>query len=136
MAHAVLAFLDLPLVSGMHITSCTMLPSDQAAANEGQTKPPELDEVVSLHFVALVERDGQLWELDGRKSGPVPHGPTSQQTLLQVRRRMHFDLCKRHCSVQSAGASSFVLLNWHSCGIQGGLRLSFPTDQGDFDMSF
>lgn len=57
----------------------------QAAANEGQTKPPELDEVVSLHFVALVERGGQLWELDGRKSGPVNHGPTSKQTLLQVR---------------------------------------------------
>jgi len=57
----------------------------QAAANEGQTKAPELDEVVQLHFVALVEREGQLWELDGRKSGPVPHGPTSRETLLQVR---------------------------------------------------
>jgi ubiquitin carboxyl-terminal hydrolase L3 len=54
-----------------------------AAANEGQTKPPEPDEVVALHFVALVEREGRLWELDGRKSGPVPHGPTSRDTLLQ-----------------------------------------------------
>lgn len=56
----------------------------QAAANEGQTKAPELDEVVQLHFVALVEREGQLWELDGRKSGPVPHGPTTKESLLQV----------------------------------------------------
>ena len=56
----------------------------QAAANEGQTRPPAPDEVVALHFVALVEREGQLWELDGRKSGPVAHGPTSRDTLLQV----------------------------------------------------
>lgn len=55
----------------------------EAAANEGQTRPPAPDEVVALHFVALVERDGKLWELDGRKSGPVSHGPTSRDTLLQ-----------------------------------------------------
>jgi Ubiquitin carboxyl-terminal hydrolase, family 1 len=57
----------------------------QAAANEGQTRPPAPDEVVALHFVALVEREGRLWELDGRKSGPVAHGPTTRDTLLQVR---------------------------------------------------
>ncbi len=26
---------------------------------------------------------GTLWELDGRRRGPVPHGPTSPDTLLQ-----------------------------------------------------
>lgn len=56
----------------------------QAAANEGATKPPRLDEVVQLHFVALVAAHEQLWELDGRKSGPVSHGPSSRHTLLQV----------------------------------------------------
>lgn len=56
----------------------------QAAANEGNTRPPALDEVVSLHFVALVVVDGQMWELDGRKSGPVSHGPASQDTILQA----------------------------------------------------
>jgi Ubiquitin carboxyl-terminal hydrolase, family 1 len=65
----------------------------QAAANEGQTKPPALDEVVALHFAALVERDGQLWELDGRKSGPVSHGPTSKDTLLQVSLSNHSSAC-------------------------------------------
>lgn len=56
----------------------------QAAANEGNTRPPALDEVVSLHFVTLVVVDGQMWELDGRKSGPVSHGPASRDTILQV----------------------------------------------------
>ena len=36
-----------------------------------------------LHFLALVQGiDGQLWELDGRKAAPIPHGPTSPATLL------------------------------------------------------
>lgn len=56
----------------------------QAAAQEGNTAPPPLEEVVNLHFVALVHRDGRLWELDGRKSFPIDHGPTSPERLLQV----------------------------------------------------
>ena len=31
-----------------------------------QTRPPALDEVVKLHFVTMVQRDGCLYELDGR----------------------------------------------------------------------
>lgn len=31
----------------------------QAAAQEGDTAPPSLDEVVDLHFVALVESSGR-----------------------------------------------------------------------------
>lgn len=37
----------------------------------------------NLHFIAFVSVDGDLYELDGRKSGPVNHGPTSPDTLLQ-----------------------------------------------------
>ncbi|KAK9835334.1 hypothetical protein WJX81_003115 [Elliptochloris bilobata] len=53
-----------------------------AAAQEGATAPPPLEEAVNLHFAALVERDGRLWELDGCKSFPIDHGPTSPATLL------------------------------------------------------
>ena len=36
----------------------------------------------NLHFIALVQRRGRLYELDGRKDGPVDHGATSADTLL------------------------------------------------------
>lgn len=34
-----------------------------ASANEGQTETPPLDEQLDLHFVALVHKDGHLYEL-------------------------------------------------------------------------
>ncbi|CAL5222286.1 g4625 [Coccomyxa viridis] len=54
-----------------------------AAAQAGETRPPGLDEVVALHFVALVQREGRLLELDGRKPFPIDHGSSSPATLLQ-----------------------------------------------------
>ncbi len=53
-------------------------------ANEGQTAPPSRDDNVVTHFVAFVHKDGQLYELDGRREFPVNHGPTSSDTLLKV----------------------------------------------------
>ncbi|XP_061394817.1 ubiquitin carboxyl-terminal hydrolase [Musca vetustissima] len=54
----------------------------QALANEGQTTAnPE--EKVYHHFIALVNVDGTLYELDGRKSFPVKHGATTPETFVQ-----------------------------------------------------
>ncbi|XP_069194485.1 ubiquitin carboxyl-terminal hydrolase isozyme L3 isoform X2 [Procambarus clarkii] len=53
------------------------------SAQEGQTEAPERDAVVNEHFIAMVEVDGNLYELDGRRKFPVNHGPTSADTLLQ-----------------------------------------------------
>ena len=51
-------------------------------AAAGQTAAPDADEEVNLHFVAFVHVDGGLYELDGRKPGPVRHGASSAGTLL------------------------------------------------------
>ncbi|KAI5701530.1 hypothetical protein M8J76_000551 [Diaphorina citri] len=51
-------------------------------AQEGQTAPPEDREPVPYHFVALVHKEGALYELDGRKGFPINHGATSPETLL------------------------------------------------------
>ncbi|CAL8141463.1 unnamed protein product [Orchesella dallaii] len=52
-------------------------------ATEGQTAPPASDEHLVTHFVAFVHKDGNLYELDGRRMGPVNHGPTIPEHLLK-----------------------------------------------------
>lgn len=54
----------------------------QEAAQQGATAAPEPEADVDLHFVAFVEHAGRLFELDGRKSGPIDHGPSSPASLL------------------------------------------------------
>uniref|UniRef100_A0A0D6QZE6 Ubiquitin carboxyl-terminal hydrolase n=1 Tax=Araucaria cunninghamii TaxID=56994 RepID=A0A0D6QZE6_ARACU len=53
------------------------------AATAGDTAAPDLTVSVDLHFVCLTCVDGELYELDGRKSCPVYHGPSSPETFLK-----------------------------------------------------
>ena len=47
----------------------------QTAAQKGDTAAPAADASVDLHFVAFVkDRSGALWELDGRRKGPLNRG--------------------------------------------------------------
>ncbi|XP_014247944.1 ubiquitin carboxyl-terminal hydrolase isozyme L3 [Cimex lectularius] len=52
-------------------------------AVEGQTEVPTDEKPVIHHFVAFVHKDGQLYELDGRKSFPINHGDTSVETFVE-----------------------------------------------------
>lgn len=61
-------------------------------AQEGQTEAPNEETPVYHHFVAFVQRNGVLYELDGRKSAPINHGPTSPETLLNDAARV----CKEY----------------------------------------
>lgn len=49
------------------------------AENQTSANPAE---PVNHHFIALVEHEGDLWELDGRKNFPIKHGKTSEASLL------------------------------------------------------
>ncbi|KAL2221629.1 ubiquitin C-terminal hydrolase L3 [Thermoascus aurantiacus ATCC 26904] len=45
------------------------------AARLGDTEAPQAEDNVDLHFVAFVKGDdGRLWELDGRRKGPLERG--------------------------------------------------------------
>uniref|UniRef100_A0A8D0DVS7 Ubiquitin carboxyl-terminal hydrolase n=1 Tax=Salvator merianae TaxID=96440 RepID=A0A8D0DVS7_SALMN len=55
----------------------------ESSAHEGQTEAPSIDEKVDLHFIALVNVDGILYELDGRKPFPINHGQSSDDTFLE-----------------------------------------------------
>lgn len=45
------------------------------AAKLGDTQAPEAEDSVDLHFVSFVRGvDGRLWELDGRRKGPLERG--------------------------------------------------------------
>jgi len=51
---------------------------DAATADDAnQTGRGNLDDAVNTHFVALVNVDGELFELDGRKEAPIHHGSTT-----------------------------------------------------------
>lgn len=47
-----------------------------AAAATGDTAAPNADDSVDLHYVCFVksEKDGHLWEMDGRRKGPLDRG--------------------------------------------------------------
>ena len=47
----------------------------QAAAAKGDTTAPSADERTQLHYVCFVKSsDNNLWELDGRRIGPLKRG--------------------------------------------------------------
>ncbi|KAL5012476.1 hypothetical protein ScPMuIL_011027 [Solemya velum] len=53
------------------------------SAQEGQTQAPSKDEKTNNHFIAFVCKDGELYELDGRKEGPVSHSKSRPDTMLE-----------------------------------------------------
>jgi ubiquitin carboxyl-terminal hydrolase L3 len=57
---------------------------DEATSSEDNaTDRGSIDDDILTHFIALVCVDDKLYELDGRKAGPIFHGPTTQATLLK-----------------------------------------------------
>merc|ERR1712150_107195 len=56
---------------------------ESATSSEAnQTNRGSLDDAIITHFVALVNVGGGLYEMDGRKDGPIHHGKTTTETFL------------------------------------------------------
>lgn len=64
----------------------------ESSAEQGQTEAPNLDDKCNLHFIALVQINSKLYELDGRKTSPILHGTTSQESFLRDAARV----CKEY----------------------------------------
>lgn len=54
----------------------------ESASEQGQTEAPAASESVEYHFISIINHEGTLYEMDGRKHGPVKHGQTSEETFL------------------------------------------------------
>ena len=50
----------------------------QTAASGGDTAAPSADDKVDLHYVCFVKSEkNHLWEMDGRRKGPIDRGELS-----------------------------------------------------------
>ena len=67
---------DDPVIETLHDEATS---SADNATDRGRTA----DDEVLTHFIALVCAGDRLYELDGRKPGPIDHGPTTRAGLLR-----------------------------------------------------
>jgi ubiquitin carboxyl-terminal hydrolase L3 len=79
-----------------HASSASLSPDERAralgedaelaVAHSEQVEVGDSDVVDDTynHFVAFIDKGGQLWELDGRKARPVCHGPVGPDLLLSA----------------------------------------------------
>ncbi|GFY48074.1 ubiquitin carboxyl-terminal hydrolase isozyme L3 [Trichonephila inaurata madagascariensis] len=82
-----------PKERGEFLENCNEISSaHESSAEQGQTEAPNLDDKCNLHFIALVQINSKLYELDGRKSFPVFHGTTSPDSFLKDAARV----CKEY----------------------------------------
>jgi ubiquitin carboxyl-terminal hydrolase L3 len=57
---------------------------DQATSSEhNATSRGTIDDDIITHFVTFIHQNDMIYELDGRKDGPIFHGITSPHTFLQ-----------------------------------------------------
>ncbi|KAF2358385.1 Peptidase C12 ubiquitin carboxyl-terminal hydrolase [Trinorchestia longiramus] len=54
----------------------------ESCASDGQTAAPNREDHLDTHFIAFVNVDNTLYELDGRKKFPINHGSTSEETFI------------------------------------------------------
>ncbi|KAL8741977.1 MAG: hypothetical protein Q9190_005484 [Brigantiaea leucoxantha] len=61
-------------------TSSNIAQAHASAAAQGDTAPPSAEDNVDLHFVSFVKTaQNNLWELDGRRKGPLNRGTLDRE---------------------------------------------------------
>lgn len=60
--------------AGLLYNSADLEAAHQSSAQQGDTQAPGAADDIDLHYVAFVAADGHLWELDGRRKGPIDRG--------------------------------------------------------------
>lgn len=71
-----------PEESGAMLADANQLHSaSEESAQGGQTEAPDATARTDHHFICFVEKDGDLYELDGGKFAPINHGPTAGEFL-------------------------------------------------------
>merc|ERR1712130_519022 len=57
--------------------------SQQAAKDKDDNQTDVHKTEVNAHFITFIRKDGELWEMDGRKKFPVSHGKTGGGSFLK-----------------------------------------------------
>jgi Ubiquitin carboxyl-terminal hydrolase, family 1. len=85
------------------------------AAKLGDTAAPEAEDSVDLHFVAFVKAGGQLWELDGRRKGPLARGPLGEDEDALSEKALGLGV-RRFLSTEAAGGNPDLRFSLVSLG--------------------
>ncbi|KAL3476247.1 hypothetical protein BJX99DRAFT_143778 [Aspergillus californicus] len=86
------------------------------AAKLGDTKAPDAGDDVDLHFVAFVKgADGRLWELDGRRRGPLERGVLGAEEDALSERALELGV-RRFLEVETAGGNPDLRFSLVSLG--------------------
>lgn len=60
-------------------TTPALATAHKEAASQGDTAAPDAQDDIDLHYVCFAKgTDGGLWELDGRRTGPIRRGDLTQ----------------------------------------------------------
>mmetsp|Transcript_1699 Transcript_1699/g.3191 ORF Transcript_1699/g.3191 Transcript_1699/m.3191 type:complete len:253 (-) Transcript_1699:56-814(-) len=72
-----------PQDAGLALVDASELHSASEASAQGrQTAAPEADADIDMHFITFIEKDGDLYEMDGGKAFPINHGPTGGDFMV------------------------------------------------------
>ncbi|KAL8730704.1 MAG: hypothetical protein Q9166_003896 [cf. Caloplaca sp. 2 TL-2023] len=103
-------FLDPAARARLIETSPSIARAHASAAAQGDTAAPSADQNVDLHFVAFVKSaENNLWELDGRRKGPLNRGELGVEDDLLAEKALDLGV-RRFIKRETEGDGRFSLV--------------------------